>query len=367
MGKFIIHCPISCENFCIEEIVNKTPNHAKEKYVLKIIDHGTISLETLVQIPDELKFWESILCNCFSIEKLRIELISEDIPIRLQSTKIKKIMRVKFLEKYMTLALNALLKISSPKSITLISNLQHWKDLTQREIQGIFKKVVNDNTLLQFSLKKADREIHITLTRHNLRILLDLPVQIIFSQLKAHPTPVFPSIAYVMVQLGLEQIPNARIFVDAMCGAGNVGLMISQVLKTQNDLFIGAFDKDHSWIEIAQKNSKVLKSSKIKFCTFDILSENFDTTFPFNNFDLLMAHPPFSHFVPYSNETLEEIYHHLFLIFHKYGCKNAKLIINSPRSDIIDPLISKFSFIVLKTIEIPRKITKVKLWVISRT
>jgi len=366
MVKIIIHCPINCEKFCFQEITGKLSNISEEQCTLKILDRGILSLEVIIQSPEDLKNWINILNNCFTIEKLRMELKSADIPPEIQAYNAKKLFRVRFLEDNIATALDRLLKISSLHSINLVSNLQHWRDLSQREIQGIFRKVVNEHPLLQFNLKKAEIGIHTTLTPHNLKITIDLPIQTLFSQLKVHPTPVYPSVAYVMVQLGLEQVPQARRFVDAMCGAGNIAIMITQILKDKPDLFVGGFDKDSKWIEIARDNSRILKTSQIEFSIFDLLSNDFESNFPFYNFDLLLAHPPYSHFVSYSNEILEKIYHNLLLVFQKFGCEKACLVINSPRSDIIMPLISKFPFKLLKTIEIPRKATTVKLWVLIK-
>jgi 23S rRNA G2445 N2-methylase RlmL len=195
---------------------------------------------------------------------------------------------------------------------------------------------------------------------------MNLPVQTLFSQLKPHPTPVFPSVAYVMVQLGLEQIPQAHRFIDAMCGAGNIALMVTQVLKDKFNVFVGGFDKDSTWIEIARENSQILKSSQIEFYVFDLLAENFESSFPFFDYDILFAHPPYSHFVQYSNEVLEHLYRNLLQIFQKFSREKACLVINSPRSDILVPLISEFPFMIVQTIEIPRKTTTIKLWVLIR-
>lgn len=367
MGRIVIHCPINCEDFCLQEILEKTPEPLREKYTLKIMNQGSISLEVLVQSLNELKLWTDFLSNCYTIEKLRIDIESDEISPEIQKFKVGKPDRVRFLEKFLENALTRLLEISSPSSIALIANMQHWKDISQREIQGIFKNIAKKhNPPLQFLMKGAEIELRISLTRQHLKMTMDLPVQTPFSQLKVHPTPVFPSVAFVMLKLGLQRIPQASRFVDAMCGAGNISLLIAQVLKNKKPLFIGAFDKDINWIETARENSRILQTPDIEFSVFDILRDDFESAFPYRDYDLLLSHPPYSHFVQYSNETLMQLYQNLLQVFQTHARKQACLVINTPREDILTPLITKFPFIVIQTLEIPRKATTIKLWIIVK-
>lgn len=338
----------------------------KENYKLQISDRGTISLQINIHTPNEFEQWTGFLSKCYTIENLRMELASSDIPLKIQTPKVGKSGRVQFIEENIEIALTKLLEISSPTSIALTTNTQYWKEFSQRELQGIFKRVVQNHIpSLQFLLKQASSDLYLALTKQHLKISINLPVQKFFPSLIVHPTPVFPSVAYIMLQLGLEQVPNAFRFVDAMCGAGNIALIVAQVLKNIPLLFVGGFDKDPKWIEAARENSRST-ASKIDFIKFDLYSDNFLTTFPFRDYDVLFAHPPYGHFVQYSTKILIQLYRNVLQIFQVYANKHSCLVLNSPRDDILVRLIDEFSFELVKTLDIPRKTTTIKLWVLKK-
>lgn len=367
MEKLILHCPINCEEYCIQEIREKIPNILRQRYKLTKIDRGTLSLSLQIQSSDELKNWIKILENCYTIEKIRIILKSERVPSDLQKSKPGKTNRLRFIEGFLKNALDKLVHFDFPPSLTLIMNMQHWKDISQREIQGLFKTIAQNHIIpFQFLMKGGETELRLSLTFQELRITINIPVQTIFSQLKVHPTPVFPSVAYVMLKLGLKQYPQANRFIDAMCGAGNIALIVSKVLERKKSIFIGAFDKDINYINMARDNASILKINNIQFSVFDLLRKDFDTTFPYRNFDLLLAHPPYGHFVQYSKDVLINLYQNLLQIFQTHGQDQACLVINSPRSDILSSLISNFSFLMVQKLEIPRKFTVIDIWVILK-
>jgi SAM-dependent methyltransferase len=367
MVKIVIHCPINCEEFCQREIIENTIPSLEGKYILKIIDRGCLTLDIFTQSSKELKYWTTLLSNCYTIEKLRLEIQYSEISSDIQKFEGRKPKLVGFLEVFFENALTKLLQISSPFSVTLIINMQYWRDFSQREIQGIFKRVAQKHVPpLQFLMKEADLELHASLTKHHLKITMDLPIQASFFRLKVHPTPVFPSVAYVMLKLGLQQLPQASRFVDAMCGAGNIALIIARVLKDKKSLIIGAFDKDIHWIEVARENSRILQTPEIKFSVFDLLKDDIESTFPYRDCDIFLSHPPYSHFVQYSNESLTQLYQNLLQVFQIHTKEQGCLVLNTPRDDIVSPLLKRFSLIVVHVLEIPRKTTTVKLWVLIK-
>ncbi len=369
MRKIIIHCPINCEEFCAREIESKIPLSLKHEYKLKVSERGTLYLELFSQTKDVFSQWQELLSKCVTIEKLKLELELRDLERKIQYSKIRKSDQANFLEKCFENAITQLFQISSPSSVKIFSNTQYWKDFSQQEIQGIFKRVAtNHNPPLNLVLKKnVTSKLRISLTKQNLRITLDLPVQKSFSLLRLHPTPTFPSVAYVMVQFAMQQVPKATQVIDAMCGAGTLAFMAVKILKgsTSSLCTVGGFDVDVRWIEAAKENAVNFSAPNVHFYVYDLLEGDFDS-FPFRNCEVILAHPPYGHFVHYRDDVLRQLYSNLLQLYLRFGCEKSCLVINSPRDDILTPLIEKSPVKLVKILDIPRKITTIKIWVIIK-
>ncbi|MFX0070548.1 MAG: methyltransferase domain-containing protein [Candidatus Hermodarchaeota archaeon] len=377
MRKILIHCPINCEIYCLHEIESKIDLRLRKEYSIKIFEQGILELKIIAKSKEKFIHWIEILTNCITIEILRLELENREIPYKLQNPRNQKHNRILFLEKCFQNALVNLIQIISTNSLEIVSNTQYWKEFSQRDIQAIFKKVAkNQVPHIQILLKKANSELHIKITRQFVKITLDIPTQKWFIPKKIHPTPSFPSIAYVMFQIAFQYIQrylkssvesDSLQIVDAMCGAGTLSLVAAKVLNNirMYSHNIDGFDNNQQWVISAQENARNLNLPNINFHQWDLLTNDFKL-FPFSHIDIILSHPPYGYFVQYDYEILIQLYKHLLLLFKRFGTKKGCLVVNTPREDILKPLIENLSLKLVKTMDIPRKKTIVKLWLIIK-
>ncbi len=368
MLKIIIHCPINCESFCYQEVKKSIPDLFKVEYELQISECGILILTLYAPNKKEFSQCVEILSKCATVEILRLEVVSYELPYHVQDPKRGKYEKTKFLNESIEKALYNLFQITYLDSLEVIANNYYWKDFSQQEIQGIFKRIANERfPSIKIEFKKANNVLHISINKYHLKITMELPAQKLFPLLKVHSTPVFPSIGHVMVQLALQQVPTASHFMDAMCGAGNLAFMAEKILNSRNkaSLKIDGFDFDPKWIQEASANAQILGMVNIQFFKWDLLLDDM-SCFPMSDIDIILSHPPYGHFVKYTPEILNQLYNALLQLFMIHGSKKGCLVINSPRDDILIPIIEKSRVQLVKLLDIPRKESTIKIWVLKK-
>jgi 23S rRNA G2445 N2-methylase RlmL len=195
---------------------------------------------------------------------------------------------------------------------------------------------------------------------------------------RVHPTGVFPSLAFAMLQQALDFLSKSQAWqrgdgitiVDPMCGAGTIPLMAwtarvylsGIVAALPGDLLVRGIDTDEGFIGMANENAAVLGAGDgITFETGDFSKAELDPPA-----DVVVCQPPYGYSIAVPETTLASLHARLF----EWAARNTRpggmLVVISPRDDIISEAMNPESWQLVRSTRVRQHSIECRIYSFSR-
>lgn len=352
--EIVINCGKGLESICETEWRKKEINQIYSVYPeygrIKIQFEGPMTPDQLIQIRNSL-----LKIRCFEKIYLFLNETESNIPRRsLNESHIRAHLEESFSiisEK----SFPPMIECLSFSKKTVSTQIQFQSpdinpQLTQKQILAVIQKIAKRfGRTTEFN--QDNLAFSIWIGSNSIRTLLDLeypPGNL--SQLELHPTGLFPSFAYGLIQSAIAQwvalnpnVTNEPIqIIDPMMGAGIIPLLLlkeaedtTSIITKQNlHCKIWGIEKEMAFFEKANNNLKrAIKTEQIS-----LFQQDFQSIQGLQPFDMIITQPPYGMSIPMSDQELSQLYHDLFSWTAKYSHQRSILAIITPREAIINKI-----------------------------
>jgi predicted RNA methylase len=388
--KLLVSCGQGLEPACVQEIstlfpaLQATPGYGRRSGFVEVnsTDEATF-FEDVAGVPS------SIHCQ----EKIYVAVHEKEMQWHLFTTKdiLERKLEDFFDETFKKLAnpvLNGKLagmvnpsetSITCVEIATLLPKALAERHLTQSQLQAIGNRKAKSRGIEMILKQKDVPRLLVRAFGDILVALLQLPVRPGNLPLtKVHPTGLFPSFAFAMLQEAFELLSVSQVWqrgeavhvVDPMCGAGTIPLMawtareyLGQMVDVEpGSLLVSGIDTDEVFLAMATENASALGAGEsVSFMSSDFSPVNLDSPA-----DAIVCQPPYGYSIAIPDASLESMHADLF----DWAARNTRaggvIIVISPRKDIISRVVQQDTWLLVRSSRVRQHSLECKIYAYRR-